>query len=214
MVGSGKPPASDDGRAMNNAKVTGLRGVELGVKDLSQSIAFYQCILGLDPVVAEGDTVHLRANGSEHHVVTLRERPKHGLLGIHSPPRTASPWNTLHAQAKAFGVKSLSAPAEQPRSAGGGYGFSFQSPDGHMLNISSDVARHPNTVSDRSKPLKLSHVVLNSPTLEEQTGFFMDLLGFRLSDTTDMMEVRALQRRPPQHCGGARRRPLAQPHGL
>ena len=59
---------------MNNAKVTGLRGVELGVKDLSQSIAFYQCIWGLDPVVAEGDTVYLRANGSEHHVVTLRER--------------------------------------------------------------------------------------------------------------------------------------------
>jgi catechol 2,3-dioxygenase len=36
--------------------------------------------------------------------------------------------------------------------------------------------------------MKLSHVVLNSATLEEQTGFFMDLLGFRLSDTTDMME--------------------------
>ena len=68
---------------MNNAKVTGLRGVELGVKDLSQSIAFYQCIWGLDPVVSEGDTVYLRANGNEHHVVTLRERPKHGLLGIH-----------------------------------------------------------------------------------------------------------------------------------
>src|SRR6266705_2071274 len=173
---------------MNNAKVTGLRGVELGVKDLSQSIAFYQCIWGLDPVVSEGDTVYLRANGSEHHVVTLRERPKHGLLGIHFATQDRVAVDALHAMAKAYGVKNLSAPAELPRSAGGGYGFSFQSPDGHVLNISSDVARHPNTVSDRSKPLKLSHVVLNSATLEEQTGFFMDLLGFRLSDTTDMME--------------------------
>src|SRR6266705_2515639 len=167
---------------MNNAKVTGLRGVELGVKDLSQSIAFYQCIWGLDPVVSEGDTVYLRANGSEHHIVTLRERPKHGLLGIHFATQDRVAVDTLHAQAKAFGVKSLSAPAELPRSAGGGYGFSFQSPDGHVLNIASDVVRHPNTVSDRSKPLKLSHVVLNSPKLEEQTGFVVEY-------TTEVQQV-------------------------
>ena len=57
-----------------------------------------------------------------------------------------------------------------------------------MLNISSDVARHPNAVNDRSKPIKLSHVVLNSAKIEEQTAFFIDLLGFKLSDSTDMME--------------------------
>jgi len=173
---------------MNNAKVTGLRGVELGVKDLNQSIAFYQCIWGLEPVVTEGDTVHLRANGGEHHVVTLRERPKGGLLGIHFAAQDRVAVDALAAKAKAFGAKAVSAPAELPRGAGGGYGFSFQSPDGHVLNISCDVARHPNTVSDRSKPLTLSHVVLNSPKIEDQTGFFIDLLGFRLSDTTDMME--------------------------
>src|SRR5262249_41307308 len=153
---------------MNNAKVTGLRGVELGVKDLNQSIAFYQCVWGLDPVVTEGDTVHLRANGGEHHVVTLRERPKHGLLGIHFPNQDRVAVDGLHAKAKTLGVKNLPAPAELPRSAGGGYGFAFQSPDGHVLNISSDVAHHPNTVSDRSKPMKLSHVVLNSADLEQQ----------------------------------------------
>ena len=103
---------------MNNAKVTGLRGVELAVKDLNQSIAFYQCVWGLDPVVSEGDTVHLRANGGEHHVVTLRERPRHGLLGIHFATQDRIAVDGLHAKAKAYGVKSLSAPAELPRSAG------------------------------------------------------------------------------------------------
>ena len=76
-----------------------------------------------------------------------------------------------------------SAPAELPASAGGGYGFQFQTPEGHVLNISSDVARHPNVVNDRSKPSKLSHVVLNSAKIEEQTNFFIDLLGFKLSAT-------------------------------
>ena len=173
---------------MNNAKVTGLRGVELGVKDLHQSAVFYSCIWGLEPVVSEGDTIHLRANGGEHHVVTLRERPKSGLLGVHFAAQDRVAVNALHAKAKAFGAKVTAEAAELPRSAGGGYGFGFTTPEGHALNISSDVARHPNMVNDRSKPLKLSHVVLNSAKIEEQTNFFIDLLGFRLSDSTDMMD--------------------------
>src|SRR5882757_11204600 len=118
---------------MNNAKVTGLRGVELGVKDLSQSIAFYQCIWGLDPVVSEGDTVHLRANGSEHHVVTLRERPKASLLGVHFAASDRAAVESLHDKAKGFGATVTKAPGELPRSAGGGYGFQFKTPEGHML---------------------------------------------------------------------------------
>jgi catechol 2,3-dioxygenase len=173
---------------MKNAKVTGLRGIELGVTDLTHSAAFYSHVWGLDPVVSEEDTIHLRANGGEHHVVTLRERPKAGMLGVHfsAPDRTAV--DALHAKANAFGAKVTTGPAELPRSAGGGYGFAFSTPEGHVLNISSDVAEHPNVVSDRSKPLKLSHVVLNSANIEEQTKFFIDLLGFKWSDSTDMMD--------------------------
>src|SRR5215467_7984264 len=161
---------------MGNAKVTGLRGIELGVTDLHESAAFYRHVWGLDPVASENDTIHLRANGSEHHIVTLRERPKAGLLGIHFATQDRVAVDALCAKAKAFGAKVTSEPADLPRGAGGGYGFSFQSPDGHVLNISCDVSRHPNTVSDRSRPLKLSHVVLNSPKIEDQTGFFIDLL--------------------------------------
>ena len=51
--------------------------------NLNQSAAFYSRVWGLEPVVSEGDTIHLRANGTEHHVVTLRERPKAGMLGVH-----------------------------------------------------------------------------------------------------------------------------------
>jgi catechol 2,3-dioxygenase len=173
---------------MNNAKVTGLRCVELGVPNLTQSVAFYNCVWGLEPVLSEGDTIHLRANGAEHHSVTLRERPKTGLLGVHFATTDRNAVDALHAKAKAAGVNVVGAPAELPKSAGGGYGFQFKTPEGHVLNVSADVARHPNVVNDRSKPIKLSHVVLNSANIEQQTAFFIDTLGFRLSDQTDMME--------------------------
>src|SRR5262245_34800713 len=167
---------------MSNAKVTGLRGIELGVPDLSQSAAFYSHIWGLEPVVSENDTIHLRANGGEHHIVTLRERPQASMLGVHFAATDRAAVDALHAKAKAFGVEVLDDPADLPRSAGGGYGFGFRTPEGHILNISSDVVQHPNTVSDRSKPTKLSHVVLNSARIDEQTKFFIDLLGFKHSD--------------------------------
>jgi catechol 2,3-dioxygenase len=173
---------------MNTAKVTGLRGIELGVTNLDRAVAFYQCVWGLDPVIADNDTIHLRANGAEHHIVTLRERPKASMLGVHfsAPDRHAV--DALHEKATAFGATVTTAPGELSRSAGGGYGFQFRTPEGHVLNISSDVAKHANVVADRSKPTKLSHVVLNSAKIEEQTNFFIDLLGFRLSDSTDMMD--------------------------
>ena len=173
---------------MSNAKVTGLRGIELGVTDLHQSAAFYNHVWGLDPVVSENDTIHLRANGGEHHIVTLRERPQAGMLGVHFAVNDRATVDEMHAKAKAFGVAGLSQPADLPRSAGGGYGFAFRTPEGHALNISSDVAQHPNMVNDRSKPTKLSHVVLNSARIDEQTQFFIDLLGFKHSDSTEMMD--------------------------
>ena len=81
--GTAQSSIHERGQAMNTAKVTGLRSIELGVTNLNQSAAFYNHVWGLDPVVSEGDTIHLRANGAEHHIVTLRERPKAGMLGVH-----------------------------------------------------------------------------------------------------------------------------------
>jgi catechol 2,3-dioxygenase len=172
---------------MIQAKVTGLRGVELGVPDLRQSAGFYNQVWGLVPVVGEGDTLRLRGNGTEHHVVTLRERAKPGLLGVHFATTDRNAVMALHARAKSFGVGTLSEPADLPRDAGGGFGFSFRSLEGHVLNVSCDVTRHENTVNDRSKPIKLSHVVLNASRLEEEMAFFIDLLGFKHSDSTQMM---------------------------
>src|SRR5438309_8888951 len=101
----GNPPNKAlESQVMINAKVTGVRSVELGVTDLNRSTAFYSHIWGLEPVVSEGDAVHLRANGSEHHIVTLRERPKAGMLGVHFAATDRSAVDALHAKAKAFGA--------------------------------------------------------------------------------------------------------------
>ena len=79
-------------------------------------------------------------------------------------------------------------PMQLSGSAGGGYGFRFLTPDGMPMSISCDSVQHPNVVIDRSRPTKISHVVLNSAKTDDQVPFFVDVLGFKLSDTSHMME--------------------------
>lgn len=169
------------------AKVTGLRGVELGVKDLKTAVAFYSDVWGLEEVCADSDTAYLRGTGTEHHVLTLRERPHPGLLAVHFAAPSRNAVRGLYAKAKSFGAKVGDEPRELPRAAGAGFGFSFETPEGHPLTISSGVNSHANVINDRSRPAKLSHVVLNSAQVAPQTEFFIDLLGFRLSDATQIM---------------------------
>jgi len=81
---------------MTNGRVTGVRSVELGVHDLHQSAEFYSKVWALEPVSPEGDGMHFRATGGEHHVLTisgaaqasasggafLRQRPRGGRCAV------------------------------------------------------------------------------------------------------------------------------------
>ena len=56
------------------------------------------------------------------------------------------------------------------------------------MSISSEIVQHPDVVLDRSRPTKISHVVLNSARTDDQVPFFIDVLGFKLADSSHMME--------------------------
>jgi catechol 2,3-dioxygenase len=173
---------------MTSARVSGLRSVELGVPDLEKSAAFYRNVWGLEDVLSSGDTIHLRGTGTEHHVLTLRQRPKACFLGVHFAAANHEAVNRLHDQAKAYGATITTAPAALPRHEGGGYGLAMRSPEGQPIFISADVDRLAEGRQDRSRPTKLTHVVLNATKTDDELAFFIDALGFRLSDSTDMME--------------------------
>lgn len=68
---------------------------------------------------------------------------------------------------------------------GGGYGFSFFDVDGRPIEVFADVAprQHRRIAERESIPVRLSHVVLNSPDLNRTRAWYEQHLGFRLSDT-------------------------------
>lgn len=167
---------------MGEPRVTGLRGVELAVFDLDESVAFYEKNWALAQVSRDGDTAYLRATGPEHHVLTLRQRPRAGVMRVNfeAPDRAAV--DSLHAKALGVGAQTIGAPAPLAATGGGGYGFEVRTPEGQILQISSDVAQHADAVEDSARPSRVNHVVLNAAAMDDQMRFFCDVLGFKFSD--------------------------------
>lgn len=171
---------------MSEPSVTGLRSAEFAVADLAGSRKFYEDCWGLETVADTGDAVYLRATGSEHHILALREGPEKKLIRVNFAAEDKATVDALHDRAKAMGG-SVDAPQEVDE-PGGGYGFVFRDIDGREYRILAGVARHEEKPKAADRPFKLSHVVQNSSDREAQSEQFIDFLGFKLSDRTGYMD--------------------------
>lgn len=174
---------------MSDHRITGLRGIELDVIDLARSLDFYTRVWGLATVgdVVEGECC-LRASGSEHHVVSLRQSNVARMGGISFAVDNREAVDFFYRKAQVSGVSILKAPCELPADKGGGYGVCLEGPEGLRLTISADIALLEVLSGDSSKPIKLTHVVINAADMPALSRFFREFLGFQPSDTTHIME--------------------------
>ena len=166
------------------SRVTEIRYTAYSVKDLAAETAFYTEVWGLDRVPAEDGYVWLRTRGhDEHQVVRLRQGEDNRVDLIALAAASRADVDALAERVRASGGKIAQEPQELT-SPGGGYGFRFFSPDGLQFGISADVAPGPRGEVGRwdGVPVKISHIVLHSPNHKALCQWFIDVLGFRLSD--------------------------------
>ena len=172
---------------MADPRVTALRSVEFTVPDVRRSAAFYEQCWGLAPAGGGNGSAYLRATGANHHVVALHEGPEAAVLRVTLDAPDKQAVDALHARAQGVGARVVDAPAPLSGPAGG-YGFSFDDLDGRRFTISAETESRSDTGDAIDRPRKLSHVVFNSGQVEAATEYFVDLLGFKLSDRTAMMD--------------------------
>ena len=166
------------------SRVTDIRYVGYAMPDMEAERAFYADTWGLQPVAADDGMAYFKAQGhDEHHVVRLRQDTVSRVDVIALATDTRADVEALHDKVVAAGCKVIFAPQELT-SPGGGYGFRFFTPDGLPFEVSSDVARgdHRQMVRWDAVPQKISHIVLHSPDHKAMVQFFIDVLGFKLSD--------------------------------
>jgi catechol 2,3-dioxygenase len=170
---------------LQGAKAAALRSVDLVVPDLAAARRFYTSAWGLAEVPEPGPLVVLRASGADHHVLVLHQ----GAPALHSMTFRASSPEAVEQAAWAVGktggrVVGSPGPVDWP---GGGFGVALVDPRGRTIRlVHGDQTRTPDTPTP-DRPVRLSHVNINSVDSDADARFFIDALGFRLSDRSKIM---------------------------
>jgi catechol 2,3-dioxygenase-like lactoylglutathione lyase family enzyme len=166
------------------SRVTDIRYVAYGVTDLPAERAFYRDTWGLREAAEQDGMVYFAAQGhDEPYVVRLRATDEKRVDVMALAADTRGDVDALFAKVKASGVRIISEPHDL-LGFGGGYGFRFFTPDGLPFEISSNVASGQARVLSRWEgiPQKISHIVLHSPDHAALVQYFVDVLGFKVSD--------------------------------
>ena len=170
---------------MSGHLITHLRYVGIAMPDIERQLSFYRDMWGLTEVAADTGVHFLAAEGSpEQYVVRLRrdDLKRQDLIAFGAASIAAV--DTLAGRLTAGGVRLV----HQPRpldTPGGGYGVRFFDGDGRVVEVSAGVAarEHRKIEAREPIPVRLSHVVVNSPAPEATVEWYVKHLDFRLSDT-------------------------------
>nr|PZN43687.1 MAG: oxidoreductase [Actinomycetota bacterium] len=184
--------------------ITHLRHVDLAVPDFDKQREFYAGVWGLTEVATDTGLSFLAAEGSpEQYIIRLRKAEEKRLDLIAFGAASPADVDALAERLGKAGVQLISKPGELA-TPGGGYGFRFFDIDGRTVEVSADVAprRHRKIEPRESIPVRLSHVVVNSPDINATREWYETHLGFALSDTLGhprIGEVMHFMRCNPQH---------------
>lgn len=168
-------------------RISHFRHIALRTPEPEQSVEFYQDVWGLRLVAKERNAAFLRGGSPEHHQLELHAGDERRIdhLAFGMPDEAAL--DDARRELDDHGIRTLGPPGPIDR-PGDGTGFRFVDPDGRTVELSCGVARHE-PLDEPGGPIKVSHVVLNTPDIDRAKEFYVDVLGFRVSDWSEHQMV-------------------------
>ena len=189
---------------MPNSPITHLRHVDVAVPDYDTQVEFYAEHWGLTEVGHDSGVTYFAAEGSpEQYIIRVRRAGDKRLDLVSYGAADRHTVDQLAQRLASEGVALVTEP-DTLQTPGGGYGFRFFDLDGRTVEVSADVEvrAHRRIEEKEDIPVRLSHVVLNSPEPEKTRAFYEKHLSFRLSDTLNhpqMGDIFYFMRCSPQH---------------
>jgi catechol 2,3-dioxygenase len=169
---------------MADFPITGLRSVDVDVPDLAGAIDFYTAVWGLALADRGERTVWLRGTGTDPHLLALHAGDRAAIRSLTFRARPGADLAALGAAMVARGAASLPAPVDEQ---GGGTLLAVRDPRGRTIRlVQGDTPAAP-LPPDPDRPERLAHVNVNSVDTDADCRFFVDALGFRLTDRSKMM---------------------------
>ena len=161
-----------------------LRSVELELPDVGQAADFLSGVWGLVAAGKSKETQFFRGSGTHPYILSITKSSTPAVSAI-----------TFSGSADEVG--KLGRPNTSYDVPGGGKGLEIRGPEAQNYRFiveSSPVA----ALSDKDKPIQLTHAVLNSADQEASERFAVEKLGFIVSDRTAHMRFLRCNRK--HHC--------------
>ena len=164
-------------------KVARLSHVGLRARDLDKQAEFYTDRWGLDAIDEHGQDVFLRADGPEHHVLTLHADDAPGLDHFAFEVNSADDIDRAADIVSSLGLEVVTPPT-QDFEPGVARAIRFKDPEGNVVELVWGIDQVRDAYGTRDvKPRAINHVVLFTTHRPSMEQFYGDTLGFKLSDT-------------------------------
>ncbi len=177
--------------------ISDLRSVALNVPDLKQAEEFYTKVWLLDVVARRDEAVYLRGTGPDHHILSLHLADRPTIRDLTFRARSADLLKAIATEAVAAGGRVV-APVAKSDDPARGTALTIADPQGRILRFVHGDTTHKDASETRDRPIRLSHVVLNSSAVDAERGFFERCMGLTLSDRTRIMAF--LRCNTDHHC--------------
>lgn len=159
--------------------VDGLGYIALAVPDLEQSLNFYRKIVHLQVSDRSADTAFLTGGGS-HHWLRLDTAGAPGLnrIGFKMVNRDALDQATIRLDEAQVPWEEVS----QPEADGITDAIRFRGPDGVQTELFTDMVSLPVPVTPFLNMSRVLHAVWAADLPERSAAFYIEVLGFKVSD--------------------------------
>jgi catechol 2,3-dioxygenase len=168
-----------------------LSHVDITVPDLDLAAAYYTGVIGMDMTDQVDDRLFFKCwDEEDHHSLAVRFDPRVGIDRFAFKVEREDDLDDLERRVEAYGfaVSRVSKGEE----VGQGESIRFATPSGHEMELVYDVDRlgskigklNPDYRIDNAgiAPPRMDHMLINAEEVGEATKFFMDILGFRLTE--------------------------------
>jgi catechol 2,3-dioxygenase len=169
-----------------------LSHVDIKVPDLDLAAAYYSEVLGLDITERVDDRIFFKCwDEEDHHSLRVRYDPRTGIDRFTFKVEREDDLDDLERRVETYGfaVHRVSKGEE----IGQGESIRFETPSGHEMELVHDVEKvgglfdkvNPKYNMDGLRgiaPPRMDHLLINAEEVGEATKFYMDVLGFRLTE--------------------------------
>ena len=171
---------------MSRFPITGIRSVDFTVADLGAAIAFYTEVWALTLVDRMAHVAWLRGTGADPHILALHLGQGSAIRSMTYRVAGDALFSELAVSLKRGGATAIErvGTLDEP---GSGRALVARDAAGRTVRLVQGDAQLAPLALDPDAPERLAHVNINSDDVRRDTAFFVEGLGFTLTDRSKMM---------------------------